>query len=234
MLTTSSLKSSQQMKSTITCKQPHPQSVQSGSKQFKQFLGLENEDDLPGRRQPTDISYSKLNRNCSISLRESNIIQKGILRLVGWGWGWVVSFSSVVGTNKLTFFHLCYSNILLNYSIEHAILVCAAWNNQSTLGRWYLISFPAATADSENFTINRGPSHVTGRKGGTQLVTCYSACVVFQYLQIFQSLPKTNFILSSLPDLFYFLFTYTSNAIDLRKEINSLGNLIQSFIILQH
>jgi len=85
MLTTSSLKSSQQMKFTIICKQPHPQSVQSGSEQFRQLLGLENEDDLPARRQTTEISYSKQNRNFSISLRESSIIQKDILRLVGWG-----------------------------------------------------------------------------------------------------------------------------------------------------
>ena len=73
------------MKSTITCKQPHPQSVQSGSKQFRQLLGLENEDDLPAGRQTTEIPYSKQNRNLSISLRENNIIQKGVLRLVGWG-----------------------------------------------------------------------------------------------------------------------------------------------------
>lgn len=43
------------MISTITCKQPHPQSVQSGSKQFRQFLGLENEDELP-RRQTTEMN----------------------------------------------------------------------------------------------------------------------------------------------------------------------------------
>lgn len=59
MLTTSSLKSSQQMKSTITCKQLRLQSVQSGSKQFRQLLGLENEDDLPARRQTTEIHYSE-------------------------------------------------------------------------------------------------------------------------------------------------------------------------------
>lgn len=47
------------MKSTITCKQLHLQSVQSGSKQFRQLLGLENEDDLPARRQTTEIRYSE-------------------------------------------------------------------------------------------------------------------------------------------------------------------------------
>lgn len=73
------------MKSTIICKQPHPQSVQSGSKQFRQLLGLENEDDLPLRRQTTEISYSKQTRNFSISVTESNIIQKGVLRLGGEG-----------------------------------------------------------------------------------------------------------------------------------------------------
>lgn len=73
------------MKSTITCKQLHLQSVQSGSKQFRQLLGLENEDDLPARRQTTEIRYSKQNRNFSISLRENRIIQKDVLRLLGWG-----------------------------------------------------------------------------------------------------------------------------------------------------
>lgn len=47
------------MKSTITCKQLHLQSVQSGSKQFRQLLGLENEDGLPARRQTTEIRYSE-------------------------------------------------------------------------------------------------------------------------------------------------------------------------------
>lgn len=63
-------------------------------------------------------------------------------------------------------------------------------------------------------------------------VTYHSAFVVVQYPHIFQSLPRTNFILSSLPasDLSTAVFTYKSNATDLRQEIDSLGNLIHSFI----
>lgn len=58
------------MTSTITCKQLRPQSVQSGSKQFRQFLGLGNEDDPPARRKTTEMNHSKQNRNFNISLRK--------------------------------------------------------------------------------------------------------------------------------------------------------------------
>lgn len=62
--------------------------------------------------------------------------------------------------------------------------------------------------------------------------TYHTAFVVAQYPPIFQSLPRTNFICSSLPasDLSTAVFTYKINAIDLRQEINSLGNLICSFM----
>lgn len=71
------------MKPTITCKQPHLRSEQSGSKRSRQFLGLENEEDLPVRRQTTEICYSKLNKEVCISVRENSIVQKRVLRLVG-------------------------------------------------------------------------------------------------------------------------------------------------------
>lgn len=66
-----------------------------------------------------------------------------------------ISFSSVVGTTTTE-----VESILLNYSIEYVTFVCASCSIQRTLGRLCLMPFPAATAGSKNFTINRGQDHV--------------------------------------------------------------------------
>lgn len=66
-------------------------------------------------------------------------------------WEGGISFSSVVGTTTTE-----VESVLLNYSIEYVTLVCASCSIQYALGRLYLLPFPAATADSKNFTIKRG------------------------------------------------------------------------------
>lgn len=123
--------------------------------------------------------------------------------LVCWGSGLGGSFNSIVGTNKLTVFHLCYGNILLNYNIEHAMLVCVAQSNQSTLRRLYLLP-----------QLIVGISPLTGDR--IMSLTEDSACDVFQDFHLFQSSPG-NFYTFFFTRSCCCLFTYTNNAIDIRK-----------------